>query len=88
MIQIFAATFEDGVFKPDHQPALSESTRVRLIVETANDSDESLRQNAWASLETLWQNSTFDSHGDRLNRDQLHERSTRMFCCIRLIAAY
>jgi predicted DNA-binding antitoxin AbrB/MazE fold protein len=76
MIQIIAATFEDGVFKPDQRPVLSESTRVRLIVETAHeDTAESLQQQAWASLEQLWQKSTFDSHTDRLSRDQLHERS-------------
>jgi predicted DNA-binding antitoxin AbrB/MazE fold protein len=75
MIQVIAATFEDGVFKPDQQPAISESTRVRLIVETTNaDTDESLRQHAWASLEHLREKSTFDSHGDRMSRDQLHER--------------
>ncbi len=75
MIQVIAATFEDGVFKPDQKPALSESTRVRLLVETINeDADESRRQQAWASLEQLWQKSTFNSHGDRLSRDQLHER--------------
>jgi predicted DNA-binding antitoxin AbrB/MazE fold protein len=75
MIQIIAATFEDGVFKPDHRPVLSESTRVRLIVETANeDAEKSLQQLAWGSLEQLWQESTFDSRGDRLSRDQLHER--------------
>ena len=29
MIQVIAATFEDGVFKPDQQPALSENARER-----------------------------------------------------------
>ena len=36
MVQVVAATFKDGVFKPDQRPALSESTRVRLVVETIN----------------------------------------------------
>ena len=75
MIQIIAATFSDGVFKPDQQPALSESTRVRLVVEPmSEDADESRRRQAWAELEQLWQKSTFDSCGDRLSREQLHER--------------
>ncbi|MCI0638199.1 MAG: antitoxin family protein [Gemmataceae bacterium] len=75
MIQAYEATFENGVFKPDQVPALADSTRVRLLVETIPEkSDESPRQQAWASLEQLWQSSTFDSHGDRLSRDQLHER--------------
>ena len=39
MVQVLAATFKDGVFKPDQQPALSDSARVRLVVETI-DGDE------------------------------------------------
>jgi predicted DNA-binding antitoxin AbrB/MazE fold protein len=75
MSQSITATFEDGVFKPDQQPALSESTRVRLLVEPmSEDADESRRRQAWTDLEQLWQKSTFDSHRDRLSRDQLHER--------------
>jgi len=75
MMQAITATFEDGVFKPDQQPALSESTRVRLLVETINETkEESPRHQSWASLEQLWHHSTFDSHGDRLSREQLHER--------------
>ena len=75
MIDIVEATFKDGVFKPDRQPALSDSTRVRLFVESVNDqSDEARSDKAWADVEALWQNSTFDSHGGRLSRDELHER--------------
>jgi len=75
MVQVIAATFEHGVFRPDQQPALSESARVRLVVETINeDVDESRRRQAWADLEQLWQKSMLNSQGDRLTRDQLHER--------------
>ena len=75
MIQTIAATYEDGVFKPDERPALSESARVRLVVETlACDTAETLQRQSWAALEKLWKQSTFNSHGDRLSRDQLHER--------------
>ena len=75
MTRIIEATFKDGVFKPDDQPGLCENTRVRLRVETLEDeTGEADRQQAWASLEQLWRQSTFDSHGDRLTRDQLHER--------------
>jgi predicted DNA-binding antitoxin AbrB/MazE fold protein len=73
MIQVIAATFADGVFKPDQLPGLSESTRVRLVVEPmSEDADESRRRQAWADLEQLRQKSTFDSCGDRLSRDHLH----------------
>jgi predicted DNA-binding antitoxin AbrB/MazE fold protein len=74
MVQVLAATFEDGVFKPDHRPALSDSARVRLVVETI-DGNESVRaEESWAALQHLWSTSSFNSGGDRLNRDQLHER--------------
>jgi len=73
MVQVLAAIFENGVFKPDALPALSENTRVRLVVETV-DSDPTLQQKSWDILSRLWNSSRFDSGGDRLNRDQLHER--------------
>jgi predicted DNA-binding antitoxin AbrB/MazE fold protein len=75
MAHEMVATFEGGVFKPDRQPALAENTRVRLLVEVLRDEAEEPRQQAaWTSLQQLWQQSTFNSHGDRLTRDQLHER--------------
>ena len=74
MVQVFAATFEDGVFKPDHRPALSDSARVRLVVETLDMTDSTRADESWATLQHLWSASSFNSGGDRLNRDQLHER--------------
>jgi len=77
MVQVVAAIFKDGVFKPDQRPALSESTRVRLVVETINgeETDQGARRDeSWATLQRLWNTSSFNSGGDRLNREQLHER--------------
>jgi predicted DNA-binding antitoxin AbrB/MazE fold protein len=74
MIQVIPATFEDGVFKPDRPLSLSPQTRVRLLVETLDDDAETKRQQAWDALEQIWRESAFDSKGDRLSRDQLHER--------------
>jgi predicted DNA-binding antitoxin AbrB/MazE fold protein len=75
MIQITAATFEDGVFKPDERLDLLPHTRVRLVVEPLpEDGDTLRRQQAWEAVERLWQQSTIDSHGERLSRAQLHER--------------
>ena len=75
MIHILAATFQDGVFKPDEPPGLGENTRVRLLVEALEEgTEETRRQQAWASLEQIWRQSAFNSQGDRLSRDQLHER--------------
>ena len=74
MAQVVAATFKDGVFEPDHRPALADSARVRLVVEPIDADEEVGRQESWAVLQRLWQTSTFTSGGDRLSRDQLHER--------------
>ena len=74
MVQILAATFKDGVFKPDRQPALSESARVRLVVETIDGDESARRDESWAMLQHLWSTSGFNSGGHRLNREQLHER--------------
>ena len=74
MTQILAATFKDGVFKPDQHPALSDSTRVRLVVEPINGDESARQEQAWATLRRLWTAGGVDSGGDRLSRDQLHER--------------
>ncbi len=74
MVQVLAATFEDGVFKPDRRPALSDSARVRLVVETIDANESARADQSWAALQQLWNTSSFNSGGDRLNRDQLHER--------------
>lgn len=74
MAQVLAATFKDGVFKPDQRPALSESVRVRLVVETIDADESAQRDESWAGLQRLWSTFTFSSAGDRLTRDQRHER--------------
>jgi predicted DNA-binding antitoxin AbrB/MazE fold protein len=74
MGQVVSATFKDGVFKPDQRPALADSARVRLVVEPIDGDDSARREHSWATLERLWQVSRFNSGGDRMSRDQLHER--------------
>jgi hypothetical protein len=74
MVQVLAATFKDGVFKPDQQPALSDSARVRLVIETIDGDESARRDESWSALQHLWHTSNFNSNGDRLTRDQLHER--------------
>ena len=74
MVQVVSATYKNGVFEPDRKPALSESTRVRLVVEPIDQSAQVRQDESWAALEFLWRNSTFNSNGQRLTRDQLHER--------------
>ncbi len=74
MVKIISATFKDGVFKPDQPPAITDSTRVRLVVEPLDAKQSTQSDQSWTMLEQLWGNSTFDSQNDKLNRDQLHER--------------
>ena len=76
MAHVLAATFKDGVFKPDEKPALSESARVRLVVEPIDGDDDvaARREASWAALQQLWATSEFKSNGERLTREQLHER--------------
>jgi len=73
MVQIVSATFKNGVFKPDERPALSDSARVRLVIETIDD-EASRHNESWAHLQRLWNTSGFNSCGDLLKREQLHER--------------
>jgi predicted DNA-binding antitoxin AbrB/MazE fold protein len=74
MTQNFLATFENGVLKP-HQPlSLPPSCQVRVTVEVLTDEDAAARSHeAWETVEELWR-SAIDSGGDRLTREQLHER--------------
>jgi predicted DNA-binding antitoxin AbrB/MazE fold protein len=74
MVQVLSATFEDGVFKPDERPALADTARVRLVIEPLNGEESAQRDQSWAVLQHLWNTSTFNSRGDRLTREQLHER--------------
>lgn len=74
MSHIIAATFENGVFKPDRRPDLPPQTRVRLIVELLDPTELTRREQAWDALQRLWDSSTINSRGQRLTREQLHER--------------
>lgn len=74
MIQIVTATFKDGIFKPDRRPVLPESARVRLVVEPIEGDEPERRNGSWAMLQSLWNTCSLESGGDRLTRQQLHER--------------
>jgi hypothetical protein len=38
------------------------------------DAETMRSHEVWEAVEQLWQNSTIDSQGERLSREQLHER--------------
>lgn len=74
MIQIVTATFEDGVLKPHEPLELPPHACVRVSIESLGESEEDLRRSAWQTVERLWAHSAIDSGGERMTRDQLHER--------------
>jgi predicted DNA-binding antitoxin AbrB/MazE fold protein len=75
MFQVITATFEDGVLKPTERLDLRPHSRVRLTVEPLEqETADAQRRRAWEELELLWRQSALDSQGERLSRDQLHER--------------
>jgi predicted DNA-binding antitoxin AbrB/MazE fold protein len=73
MTQLITATFVDGMLKPDEELGLATGTKVRLILDLADDVREQ-RQAACAELDRLCDDFPIESRGQRLTRDQLHER--------------
>lgn len=74
MVQVVQATFRDGVFQPDERVELSDSTRVRLVVETLEADEPARRVAAWAALEQIWNTSNFSSEGNYSTREERHDR--------------
>jgi predicted DNA-binding antitoxin AbrB/MazE fold protein len=72
MSQMVTATFENGVLKPDQPLELPSGSRVRVFLEPLEPQAE--RQRAWENVQRLWKEHPINSGGDRLTRDQLHER--------------
>jgi predicted DNA-binding antitoxin AbrB/MazE fold protein len=75
MSHTITATYEDGVFKPSRPLPIPPRSEVRLTFELVeNDYSATQRQAALQALENLWRSHEIDSQGDRLTREQLHER--------------
>ena len=72
MSQIITAIFENGVLKPEQPLALPSGERVQIIVVPDRSREE--REQAWRKLEQLHKEFPINSGGDRMTRDQLHER--------------
>lgn len=73
MAQFFLATFEDGVLKPHEPLPIPPHTQVRVTVEVLEQSTQKSRE-AWESIERLCRDFPIDSEGNRMTREQLHER--------------
>ena len=73
MNQFITATFEDGVLKPHENLHLPAGTKVQLVVTTC-DNANGAQDDTLAELDRLCDDDPIDSGGNRLTRDQLHER--------------
>jgi predicted DNA-binding antitoxin AbrB/MazE fold protein len=73
MSQVIFATVENGVLKPDREMGLSSGTKVRLTVEPC-DNVAVQAEAACNALDELCDELPIYSQGDRLTRDQLHDR--------------
>lgn len=75
MSQTMTATYEDGVLKLSRPLPIPARSEVRVTIELI-DGGQGLnqRQAALRALEDLWKANAIDSHGERLTREQLHER--------------
>jgi predicted DNA-binding antitoxin AbrB/MazE fold protein len=74
MSQVVTATFEDGVLKPAEPLALPENATVRLTIDAVIVELKQSPAERLAAMEVQWRNSKLRSDGERLTRDQLHER--------------
>lgn len=75
MSETITATYENGVLKPSRPLQLPSPTQVRLTIEIVDtDIATNQRRQALTALEEIWQRTSIDSQGNRLTREQLHER--------------
>lgn len=74
MSQVIAATFVDGVFKPEEIITIPSGTRVRLTWESSGEQGPA-RQSQCDELDRLCEQFPIESRGRRLTRDELHDRN-------------
>lgn len=72
MNQLINAVYENGVLKPEKLLDLPAGARVRIAVEPLDAQTE--REKAWEEFDALCEEISIHSQGERLTRDQLHER--------------
>jgi predicted DNA-binding antitoxin AbrB/MazE fold protein len=71
MSEVVAATYVDGVFRPDHMISLPANTRVRLVIEPI---DAEQKSKFLEEFDQLCDEHPIYSTEPYLTRDQLHER--------------
>jgi predicted DNA-binding antitoxin AbrB/MazE fold protein len=73
MGQLFNATVENGVLRPDRDLGLSSGIKVRVTIQPRDDAVAQAKL-ACDELDQLCDQLPIDSRGERLTRDQLQER--------------
>jgi predicted DNA-binding antitoxin AbrB/MazE fold protein len=73
MTQKVDAIYTDGVLKPTREQSLKDNQRVRLTVETIDDSSRD-RQAAIGRLKAGIESMRFFSEGPLPSREELHDR--------------
>lgn len=71
--QEFNATYEGGVFKPDHPVDLPERKRVRLRMDEPRGSDDS-KQSLLRLIDEIRRKGTFTMGDKPFDRNDLYER--------------
>jgi predicted DNA-binding antitoxin AbrB/MazE fold protein len=72
MNQLISAVYENGVLLPDQPLDLPNGTRMRILLEPLESSDDLDR--AWEEWDQLCDEVRLDASATRLTREQLHER--------------
>jgi len=73
MTQTFMATYEHGVLRPDAPIELAAGERVRVILDSL-PTPVAARNEALDELDRLCEEAPIHSGGEKLTRDQMHER--------------
>ena len=73
MTTTIPAVFDQGVFRPEGPVSLPEGTRVTLTVDI-DDQERRKRLEAVEELLRISKEIGFNSGGERMTRDELHER--------------
>ena len=73
MTKVITATYDGEVLRPEEKLELAPGARVRLTVSNWSETTQQ-RKEALEEFNRLCDEVRIDSGGDRLTRDQLHER--------------
>lgn len=68
-----SVTYSNGVFKPDHKLNVPEGSRFRALIRP-DAPDPVAAKKAMEEIRRISESGAFNSGGEKLTRDQMHER--------------